>query len=132
MAKTKLYQMYDNESETVVGPIVADRRHPGAIRTFYEVIGNPETFPGKYPNHFDLRYLGDQETDTGEITPNKRPEVIARGTTWVEAKRAMEARGETGNPVPDSVLSDQQIRFPLTAPQLTIGTRHDDQPVNDQ
>lgn len=107
MAKTKLYQLYDNEAETVVGPIAADLRHPSAIRNFYEVLGDPTTYPSKYPQHFDLRHIGVQETTTGEITPCK-PEVIARGSTWQEAKRAMEARGETGNPVQQLTLADDR------------------------
>lgn len=107
MAKTKLYQVYDTEAETVIGPIVADLRHPSAIRTFYEIVANPDTLPGRYPQHFELRQIGEQDTRTGELTPVK-PTVIARGSTWQEAKAAMTARGESGNPVPQLALIDDQ------------------------
>jgi len=89
MAKTNLYQLWDKESESVIGPVVADVRHAPAVRTFHEILANEKTVPGQYPEHFNLLWLGTQDTETALITPNSDPiPVVARGEDWVKARAA--------------------------------------------
>lgn len=92
MSKTKLYQVYDTESQTVIGPVVAERRDAPAIRVFHELLANPETILGKYPNQFSLLYLGEQDLDTALITPEQLPTAIATGREWLAGKQQTPVR----------------------------------------
>lgn len=85
MAKTNLYSLYDKEAETVVGPIVAERRHAPAIRIFTELLNDAKTLPGQYPQHFELRHIGEQDTDTAHLTACV-PITIASGQEWLDRK----------------------------------------------
>lgn len=81
----RLYQMYDRVSESVVGPIIADRVDASAIRTFYLVLADPKTQPGQYPSDFVLLLLGEQE-EGGRLVPvfgDLSPVTIATGEQWL-------------------------------------------------
>lgn len=98
MAKTNLYSMYDKEAETVVGPIVAELRHAPAIRTFGELCADKNTVVGKYAEQFQLRFVGTQNLETGEITPvtiHPGYEIIATGAEWLAAQRRAALNPET-------------------------------------
>lgn len=82
--KTKLYMFYDQTAEQVVGVIMQHKAPAAAIRDFHSVLGNPETMPGRYPEHYDLIELGELETDNGDITPTNK--TIATGYSWKEAR----------------------------------------------
>lgn len=76
--------MFDTEAQSVAGPILIEKRPAPAIRAFHSVLANDKTMPGQYPQHFELRYVGDQDEDTGQITAT-RPETIATGIAWLQA-----------------------------------------------
>lgn len=67
MRLTNLYQMYDNEAQAVAGPIIIEKRDAPAIRAFHGVLGNDKTLPGQYPEHFELRLIGQQDEETGHL-----------------------------------------------------------------
>jgi hypothetical protein len=83
MSDTNLYQLYDTEAGCVAGPIIIERKHAPAIRMFIDVIADPKTTPGQYPHHFELRWIGTVELDTGWLTPNQPPVVIYTGQEWL-------------------------------------------------
>ena len=78
---TGLYQLYDLTAETCGGPIMAERKPGPAIRAFHDVLSNRDTLPGKYPDHFTLIKVGDQDLSSGRIISTE-VEVIATGAAW--------------------------------------------------
>lgn len=88
MRTTELYQIYDKKAESIRGPIMAYNRPGPAIRSFNELCGNKETEIGKYPEDFQLRHIGTQDEETGEISPIEHPAlaVIATGEAWLEGQ----------------------------------------------
>lgn len=89
---TRLYQMFDTEANSVSGPIIAANRDAPAIRMFTQVLGDPKTLPGEYPHHFQLKLIGSQIEDTGEITPENPPQIIATGAQWKEQQDRLKAQ----------------------------------------
>lgn len=86
MRLTNLYQMYDLEAQAVAGPIIIEKRDAPAIRAFYSVLQNADTLPGKYPEHFELRKIGEQDEETAQLTTHK-PDCIATGRAWLEQQK---------------------------------------------
>lgn len=86
MRLTNLYQMYDTEAQSVAGPIIIEKRDAPAIRAFYAVLRNADTLPGKYPEHFELQIVGQQDEETGKITAGVVG-VIATGKAWLEQEK---------------------------------------------
>lgn len=80
MAKTGLYQLYDTKAESVAGPIQTHRKEGSAVRAFHGVLEAAETMPNRYPEDFELRQVGEQDEETGEITPGLK--TITTGTVW--------------------------------------------------
>lgn len=105
MAKIKLYQVYDNVAETVLGPIVSATKDAAAIRNFQEALAHPESNLSKAPGDFDLLALGTQETSNGTVEPTV-PFSIYKGAQWArERARASSAPAETTRPDADLALS---------------------------
>lgn len=86
MRLTNLYQMYDTEAKCVAGPILIEKRDAAAIRAFYGVLSNAETLPGKYPEHFELQIIGEQDEETGKINAGVVG-IVATGKAWLEQQR---------------------------------------------
>lgn len=94
---TKLYQLYDKTAQATGGPIMAEKHDAVAIRHFTAVLKNTETLPGKYPEHFELWCIGEENEETGLIVPNgewadfdtgqkcilpRPPRVVLTGAAW--------------------------------------------------
>lgn len=60
----RLYSYYDKQAETFSQPLV---QHTDgiAIRNFQEAVNNPEMVFHKFPDDFELYYLGDLDESTG-------------------------------------------------------------------
>ena len=86
MAKTKLYTLIDTEAQ-LTGPIMQHRREAPAIRDFHSVFTLKDSQPAKYPEQFNLICLGEQDDETGQITPYTPPEVVATGAEWLAMNR---------------------------------------------
>lgn len=84
MRLTNLYQMYDNEAEAVAGPLISEKRDAPAIRMFHSVLANDKTLPGQYPEHFELRKVGEQDEETAQLTATTPPHIVATGAAWLE------------------------------------------------
>lgn len=80
--KTQLFQIYDRTAEQVVGPIIAANRAAAATRNFQEVIKDERTELAKHPMDYELRHIGEQNTDDGSITP-VRVTTIYTGAEWI-------------------------------------------------
>lgn len=91
---TRLYQMYDLTAQATSGPIISEKRDGPAIRAFSAVLANKETLPGQYPDQFELRLVGIQDEETGQIDAGI-PYTVATGRQWNETQLAPETRLET-------------------------------------
>lgn len=78
-----LYQVYDLCAEAHIGPIILERAHGPALRTFTTVLQDKNTMIGQYPQHYDLIWLGDIEDTTGVITPLTHPQIMLAGAQWL-------------------------------------------------
>lgn len=92
MSMKRLYQVYDKRAGSIAGPIMAERIDAPAIRTFFDILKNPQTLPGQHPADFDLLCVGTQDDETATIDAWTRPDVIVTGEQW---KRAQEANNQT-------------------------------------
>lgn len=81
----RLYQLYDIEAQSPIGPIITEKRDAPAIRMFHDILNNKDTLPGKYPQHFELRHLADQDDETSALTAFI-PRAIATGAAWLETQ----------------------------------------------
>lgn len=96
MAMNNLYQLYDLVAQSTAGPIVQHTRHGSAVRQFHELLKDQTTTPGKYPEQFDLLWIGEQDNESAEIT-SRQPTPAARGADWKyhSLKQEQEATTET-------------------------------------
>lgn len=84
--KQNLYQLYDLEAQTTVGPITPFTRHAAAVRAFGEVFADKNTAPGKYPEQYHVLFLGSIDCETAEVTA-QTPTPVLTGTDWLEAQK---------------------------------------------
>lgn len=84
-----LYQLYDLTARSVAGPIMIEKRDAPAIRLFHSLLANPDTQPGRYPDDFELRLIGEQNEYTSQITALD-PQTVATGAGWVEQQRRLQ------------------------------------------
>lgn len=64
----KLFSIYDLAAQAYSPPFVASTLGI-AIRSFTEVLSNPQSSPGKYPADFQLMELGEIDLNLGQIAP---------------------------------------------------------------
>lgn len=81
--KTRLYQLYDKTAGMVTGPIITEKKDGPAIRAFHAVLADNRTLPGRYPDQFQLHYLGEQDEETGSIDPGTGAQIVATGDAWL-------------------------------------------------
>lgn len=86
MRLTKLYQVFDVVAQMVSGPIFLEKRDAPAIRAFYGIFNHKGTLPADYPENFELRCVGVQDEETGQVTAECPPTMVASGTTWLNAQ----------------------------------------------
>lgn len=113
MAKTNLYQVYDREAETTLGPIFPVNKDGAAIRQFNELLTDEKGAPGQHPKDFDLLCLGTHESETGVITPLDKPRIVTSGADWLHARQTLE-RGASGS----------QQAAPLRTPDIHPAQEH--------
>lgn len=81
----RLYSYYDKKGETFSQPFI-QFTDGIAIRNFTEAISNKESVFGKFPDDFELYYLGDIDESTGHFSlPDDKvyPQLIIRASQLV-------------------------------------------------
>lgn len=69
----KIYSIRDTKAE-VFHPPFFQKSHGEAERSFSELLRDEKSLIYKYPEDYDLYYLGNYDDQTGKITPNNSPE----------------------------------------------------------
>lgn len=73
----KMYSIKDAKAELFGTPFC--KLTPGlAEREFQQLVSDPSTPISKYPQDFDLWYVGDYDDNSGKITPRDTPEHIIK------------------------------------------------------
>lgn len=126
MANLKMFQIYDNVAMTVVGMIMLSTRAEAIIRTFTEELSKgQESQIGKYPEDYSLLELGEQDQDTGEITPYADPKIVYTGRVWLRLQqRDKPANPDSSSPANTNGAGEQPSGF-------ITGNRHNPDDYDD-
>lgn len=62
----KVYTIYDSKAEAYLAPLLQKTRGE-AIRTFSDLVNNPETMFAKHPSDFTLFEIGEWDELKGEV-----------------------------------------------------------------
>lgn len=62
----KMFSVRDSKAETFHPPIYV-KTHGEAERNFHATVNNEETTIGRYPDDYDLYYIGEYDDQTGKI-----------------------------------------------------------------
>lgn len=60
------------------------RTHGEAERKFQDLTNDKQSYVAKYPEHYDLYWIGEFEDETGVITPLDTPRHIAKAVNLVQ------------------------------------------------
>lgn len=75
--ETKAFSIRDSKAEVFNTPFF-QKTHGEAERTFRQLVSNPESMPGKWPDDYDLYYLGTYNDQTGVITSLETPQHLIK------------------------------------------------------
>lgn len=73
----KLFLIRDSKSETFNPPFAA-RTHGEAERYFRTLVNNKETSIAKFPEDYDLYFIGDFDDQSGKLAPLDTPNHIVK------------------------------------------------------
>lgn len=73
----KAYSIRDSKSEVFHTPFF-QKTHGEAERSFKKLTNDPSTDVNKYPEDFDLYYIGEYDDNTGKWTPEDSPKHIIK------------------------------------------------------
>ena len=76
----KAFALRDQKAEVFGTPFFL-KTHGEAERTFRELVANDQTMPGKYPEDYDLYYLGEYNDQKGLISPVDTPQHLIKGVS---------------------------------------------------
>lgn len=77
----KMYSVRDAKGEIFHPPHYL-RSHGEAERTFHQLVKDEKSMISKFPEDYDLYYLGDYDDNTGKITPLDTPTHIAKAVQF--------------------------------------------------
>lgn len=73
MQKLKMFSIRDGKGEIFHAPFYA-KTHGEAERTFNENASNPESMIHKYPQDYDLYFVGEYDDQTGKLKAEDTPQ----------------------------------------------------------
>lgn len=75
MSIEKMYGIYDLKARQYEQPLYLPH-HAAAIRMVKDIMDNPKSIIGKYPEDFELHYMGTYDKETGLHANVNVPELI--------------------------------------------------------
>jgi hypothetical protein len=85
----KMYSVYDQKAE-VFNPPFFQNTHGQAERSFRQTVSDEKTMMNKYPEDYDLYYLGEYDDNTGKFNPLASPEHQLKAIQLVQEKEKRE------------------------------------------
>lgn len=80
--ETRIYSIRDQKSEIFNLPF-HKKTHGEAERDFRSLVNDKNSMVHKYPEDFDLYYIGDYDDNTGRITPLDTPQHVIKAVQCV-------------------------------------------------
>lgn len=105
-----LYAVYDLVAQAIVGTIFIQRHPAAAIRTFADVINDPQTSIAAHPEDYELRCLG-YLNDKYQVTGHSKNEELADQTVILDVDTII-----TGKAL--KAAQDAKQPMPATSPEL--------------
>lgn len=84
----KMYTIKDQKSESFNVPFF-NNTHGEAERNFQELVNDKQSFVSKYPEDYDLYYLGTYDERTGKFAPTETPEHIVKAVQLVRQNQPL-------------------------------------------
>lgn len=81
----KMYTIKDAKSESFNPPFF-NHTHGEAERNFQELVNDNSSFVSKYPEDYDLYYLGTYDERTGKFDPLETPEHVVKAVQLARPK----------------------------------------------
>lgn len=81
----KIYSIRDSKSEVFNVPFIKST-HGEAERDFRSLVNDQQSTVNKYPEDFDLYYMGEYDNNTGKLTPIDSPQHILKAIQVVNAQ----------------------------------------------
>lgn len=83
--KLRIYSIYDQKSEVFNTPFF-QQTHGEAERSFRSAVNDEKTLFSKYPEDYDLYYIGDYDDNEGKIKPEPSPQHMVKAIQCVNKK----------------------------------------------
>ncbi|AZL82864.1 nonstructural protein [Apis mellifera associated microvirus 23] len=81
----KMFSIRDSKAEVYYSPFFA-KSHGEAERNFRELTNDQKSTVSKYPEDFDLYYLGTYDDSTGKLAPVDTPQHLMKAVNVVNQK----------------------------------------------
>jgi len=82
----KIYSIRDSKSEVYNQPFYK-KTHGEAERDFRSLVNDEKSTINKYPEDFDLYYLGDYDDNTGKLQTNDSPQHVIKAVNCINQKQ---------------------------------------------
>lgn len=98
----KIYSIRDSKGELYNTPFF-QRTHGEAERAFRQLASDENSLVWKYPDDFDLYYIGELDNQTGVITPQSTPQHILKAAALPRPPLRQESNQEATSHVKNSM-----------------------------
>lgn len=92
----KAFSVRDSKAEVFNTPFF-QKTHGEAERSFRELVRDPKTMPGKYPEDYDLYYLGEYDDQTGKMELIASPQHLMKAVNVLSSEQRLHPAAEQQN-----------------------------------
>lgn len=82
----RLYAILDNKADMIVGPLMMYPNDVVAVRGFGVHVENNQTDLNKYPDDFEMIYVGNIDETTGQIN-SENVTTVCTARQWLDANK---------------------------------------------
>lgn len=86
----RAYSIRDQKSEIFNSPFFKNT-HGEAERDFRTLVNDDKSTVNKFPEDFDLYYVGDYDNNTGVFAPQSTPQIVIKAVQVLEQKPRLQA-----------------------------------------
>lgn len=82
----KAFSIRDTKGEVFNTPFF-QKTHGEAERSFKQLINDDQSMPSKYPEDYDLYFVGEYDDSTGTFKPLDTPQHVVKGVNVINQKQ---------------------------------------------
>lgn len=71
------------DAKTGFMPPTVDYNDASAVRNFEHAVKAPDSLMGSHPSDYSLRRIGQYDTETGVLTPESAPVIVAEAASFM-------------------------------------------------